>query len=99
VIPPLLNDFIALTKDTSLVAFIGLTEVVQAGRDVQSDAFNSSGLTLGAILFLVMTIPLARVVDRLIARQQERFERAGGGAAAEPAPGGAAGLGQTGGPV
>jgi polar amino acid transport system permease protein len=77
VIPPLLNDFIALMKDTSLVSFLGFVEVVQAGRDVQSDFFNSSGLTLGAIMFLVVTIPLARIVDRLIAREQAKTQRGG----------------------
>jgi polar amino acid transport system permease protein len=75
VIPPLLNDFIALMKDTSLVAVIGLIEVVQAGRDIQSETFNSSALTLGALLFLVVTIPLARVVDRLITVQQAKYQR------------------------
>jgi polar amino acid transport system permease protein len=98
VIPPLLNDFIALMKDTSLVSVLGLVEVVQAGSDVQAETFNSSALTLGALLFLVVTIPLARLVDVLIARQQRRVGRAAGGAA-EPAPAGAAGTGQTGGPV
>jgi polar amino acid transport system permease protein len=81
VIPPLLNDFIALMKDTSLVSVIGFVEVVQAGRDVQSETFNSSALTLGAVLFLLFTIPLARVVDRLIAGQQARFQRGRAGAA------------------
>ena len=77
VIPPLLNDFIALMKDTSLVSVIGLIEVVQAGRDIQAETFNSSALTLGAILFLIVTIPLARLVDRLIARQQAKTGRGG----------------------
>ncbi len=72
VIPPLLNDFIALMKDTSLVSVLGAVEVVQAGRDVQSNLFNGSGLILGAIFFLIVTIPLARMVDRLIAREQEQ---------------------------
>jgi polar amino acid transport system permease protein len=98
VIPPLLNDFIALMKDTSLVSVLGLIEVVQAGRDVQTESFNGSALVLGALLFLVVTIPLARVVDVLIARQQARYRR-GGAPTAEPAPAGAAGTGQTGGPV
>jgi polar amino acid transport system permease protein len=70
VIPPMLNDFIALTKDTSLVGVIALVEVVKAGREIQAETFNSSALTLGALMFVVVTIPLARVVDRLIARQQ-----------------------------
>jgi polar amino acid transport system permease protein len=91
VIPPLLNDFIALMKDTSLVSFLGFVEVTQAGRDVQSEFFNSSGLTLGAIMFLVVTIPLARLVDRLIAREQARTQRGGAMTVPTPAPGTAAG--------
>jgi polar amino acid transport system permease protein len=76
VIPPMLNDFIALTKDTSLVQVIGFVEVVRAGREVQAETFNSSALTLGALMFIVVTIPLARLVDRLIARQQAQTRRA-----------------------
>jgi polar amino acid transport system permease protein len=75
VIPPLLNDFIALMKDTSLVGVIALVEVVKAGREVQAESFNSSALTLGALMFVVFTVPLARVVDRLIARQQIALRR------------------------
>ena len=72
VIPPLLNDFIALMKDTSLVSVLGAAEVVYVGRQIQSDTFNGSALVLGAILFLIVTIPLARLVDALIAREQNR---------------------------
>jgi polar amino acid transport system permease protein len=88
VIPPLLNDFIALMKDTSLVSVIGALEVVQVGFDIQTETINGSGLLLGALLFLVVTIPLARLVDILIARQQGRVERGGaaGPATGLPAP-------------
>jgi polar amino acid transport system permease protein len=96
VIPPLLNDFIALMKDTSLVSVIGFVEVVQAGRDVQSETFNSSALTLGAVFFLIVTIPLARLVDRMIARQQRRYSRTGGAVPPTPTTETA---GATGGPV
>ncbi len=75
VIPPMLNDFIALMKDTSLVGVIALVEVVKAGREVQAETFNSSALTLGALLFVMVTVPLARLVDRLIARQQLAMRR------------------------
>lgn len=75
VIPPLLNDFIALMKDTSLVSVIGLVETVQAGRDVYSETFNASALTLGAVLFLLVTIPLARFVDWMINRQNLKIQR------------------------
>lgn len=75
VIPPLLNDFIALMKDTTLASFIGLAEVVDAGSDIASDTFSSSALMLGAFLFLLVTIPLARIVDFMISRQQAKFQR------------------------
>lgn len=75
VIPPLLNEFIALMKDTTLVSVIGLAEVVQAARDIQSAELNSSALMLGAVLFVLVTIPLARLVDVMIRRQQARFQR------------------------
>ena len=52
VIPPLLNDLIALMKDTSLVAFIGLVELSQAGRDIQAEIYNGSALVFGALLYL-----------------------------------------------
>ena len=91
VIPPLLNDFIALMKDTSLVSFLGATEVVQAGRDIQSENFNGTGLVMGAILFLIVTIPLARLVDYLIARQQRKVGRGGSDDDALPAETGLAG--------
>src|SRR5215213_11896252 len=88
VIPPLLNDFIALMKDTSLVSAIALNEVALVGRDIQSETFNSSALTLGAVMFLVITLPMARLVDYMIRRQQRRVGRGGGGddgEVAEPA--------------
>jgi polar amino acid transport system permease protein len=75
VIAPLLNDYIALMKDTTLVGVIALNEVALVGRDIQGKAFNSSALTLGAIMFLIVTLPLARLVDKLISREQGRFTR------------------------
>lgn len=75
VIPPLLNDFIALMKDTALVSVIGLVEVVQTGSDLYSEFFIPSGYTLGAFMFLIVTIPLARLVDWQIKKQDEKFQR------------------------
>jgi polar amino acid transport system permease protein len=90
VIPPLLNDFIALMKDTSLVSVIGALEVVQAGFDVQTAEFNGSALILGALFFLAITIPLARLVDWMIKRQQGKTQRGAdgedGGGETEQAP-------------
>lgn len=75
VIPPLLNDFIALMKDTALISVIGLVETVQVGSDLYSTFFIPSGYTLGAFFFLIVTIPLARLVDWQIKKQEEKFER------------------------
>jgi polar amino acid transport system permease protein len=77
VIPPLLNDIIALMKDTSLVLVLGFTELTQVGRDAQAETFNSSVLVGAGFLYLIATIPLARLVDWLIARQQRRISRSG----------------------
>jgi polar amino acid transport system permease protein len=81
VIPPLLNDLVALMKDTSLISIISLPEAVQVAFDIQSKTFNSSALTLAALMYLIVTIPLARLVDLLISRQQRRTQRGapGGG--------------------
>jgi polar amino acid transport system permease protein len=99
VIPPLLNDFIALMKDTSLIFAIGGSELIDFGFDVQSDTFNGSAFILAAFFYLIVTIPLARLVDYLIARQQRRTERGGDGGPdqiLEPFPGGMPGAGSAG---
>jgi len=78
VLPPLLNDFIGLQKDTALVAAIGLVEVVRTAQAYNTTHFNFSALTVAAALFILLTIPLARFTDYLIARDQRRMRAAGG---------------------
>ena len=72
VIPPLLNDFISLQKDTALVSILGGIEAVRAAQIFDSTEFNSSGYIVAALLFLVLTIPLTRFTDRLIAKDRSR---------------------------
>jgi polar amino acid transport system permease protein len=72
---PMLNELIALLKDTTLVSVIALNEVLQTATDIQTKTFNSSALTLGSLMFLVIILPLARVVDKMIARNQVRVTR------------------------
>jgi polar amino acid transport system permease protein len=72
VIPPLLNDFISLQKDTVLVSVIGGVEIARSAQIYQSTVFNESGLVLAAAFFLLLTIPMTRMTDRLIARDRER---------------------------
>jgi polar amino acid transport system permease protein len=75
VVPPLLNDFIGLQKDTALVTIIGVTEAVAQANFYASDYFNYAGLTVAAMFFVILTIPLARFTDSLI-KERERRERA-----------------------
>jgi polar amino acid transport system permease protein len=72
VIPPLLNDFISLQKDTALVSVIGAVETVRAAQIGVDTYFNESAYTMSAILFLVMTIPMTRFTDHLIAKDREK---------------------------
>jgi polar amino acid transport system permease protein len=72
VIPPLLNDFISLQKDTALVGTLGVIEANKAADIYSETVFNFSSFTVAAILFLILTIPLARFTDRLIERDRRR---------------------------
>ncbi|HEY3979070.1 MAG TPA: amino acid ABC transporter permease [Streptosporangiaceae bacterium] len=72
IIPPLLNDFISLQKDTALVGVLGAIEANQAAEIYSSTVFNFSSFTVAAILFLILTIPLARFTDHLIDRDRRR---------------------------
>jgi polar amino acid transport system permease protein len=75
VVPPLLNDFIGLQKDTVLITVIGLTEGLAQANFFQSDYANFTGLTVTAVFFIFLTIPLARFTDHII-REREKRERA-----------------------
>jgi polar amino acid transport system permease protein len=72
VVPPLLNDFIGLQKDTALVALIGPVEAFRQA-DIGANAdFNYTPYFCAAVLFVAVTIPLARFTDWLIARDRRR---------------------------
>ena len=72
IVPPLLNDFISLQKDTALVGTLGVIEANKAAGIFSETVFNFSSFTVAAILFLILTIPLARFTDRLIERDRQR---------------------------
>jgi polar amino acid transport system permease protein len=72
VVPPLLNDFIGLQKDTALVSVLGVVEVFRAAQIRQTATFNYTPFVITAIIFLLLTIPMARLVDWLVRRQQRR---------------------------
>jgi polar amino acid transport system permease protein len=72
VIPPLLNDFIGLQKDTVLVSYIGVVEIFRASQIKQAATFNFTPYIATALVFIVVTIPLARFTDWLVARDRKR---------------------------
>jgi polar amino acid transport system permease protein len=75
VVPPLLNDFIGLQKDTAIITVIGLTEAIAQAGFYSNDFFSYAGYSVAAIFFVILTIPFARFTDHLI-KQRERRERA-----------------------
>jgi polar amino acid transport system permease protein len=72
VIPPLLNDFIGLQKDTVLVSYIGVVEIFRASQIKQSATFNFTPYVATALVFVVFTIPLARFTDWMVERDRRR---------------------------
>ena len=76
VVPPLLNDFVSLQKDTALVSAVAVFDAVFAARDYTAYNFNYTPYVVVAGFFVVLTVPLARFTDWVQRRWWER-ERAG----------------------
>jgi polar amino acid transport system permease protein len=77
IIPPLLNDFLGLQKDTALVALIGVIEAFRQGQIDSSATFNFTPLLATAFFFVLITIPLSRFIDWLVARDRRRRQAGG----------------------
>jgi len=80
VIPPLLNDFIGLQKDSALVALLGTVEAFRQSQINVAATFNYTPYLATALLFVAITIPLARFTDWLIARDRRRHQAGRAGA-------------------
>jgi polar amino acid transport system permease protein len=65
VAPPLLNDFISLQKDVALVSILGPQEAFRVAQIIQGENFNYTPLIAAALLYLAVTVPLARLVERM----------------------------------
>jgi polar amino acid transport system permease protein len=72
VLPPLLNDFISLQKDVALVAILGPQEAFRVAQIAASSTFNYTPLLAAALLYLAVTIPLARLLDHMQRRSRSR---------------------------
>ncbi len=69
---PLLNDFVALQKEVALISIIGPLEAFRIGQIIAAKEFNYTPLVAAALLYLCVTVPLARVVDRMGGRGEVR---------------------------
>ena len=72
VVPPLLNDFVSLIKDTGLISVLGVVDAVRAAQIESSRTFNYTPYVVAAILFLILTVPLTRITDRVMLRSIQR---------------------------
>jgi polar amino acid transport system permease protein len=79
VIPPLLNDFISLQKDTALLSILGVIELLNAAGIDSSLNFNFTSYVVAAAFFIALTVPLARYADWVNARQRRRSQTSGAG--------------------
>jgi polar amino acid transport system permease protein len=75
VIPPLLNDFVGLQKDTAIVGVIGIAEAAQQSQSFSTTNGDFPSYLVAAIFFILITIPLARFTDHLVGKREQR-ERA-----------------------
>jgi polar amino acid transport system permease protein len=72
VIPPLLNDFIGLQKDTVLVSLIGLVEAFRTAGIYSAATFNFTPYVALAVVYVAITVPMTRFVDALVAKDRKR---------------------------
>jgi polar amino acid transport system permease protein len=77
VLPPLLNDFVSLQKDSGLISILGVVDAIRAAQISTADDFNYTPYLVAGFLFVCLTIPLTRLTD-WVARRQGWYGRGGG---------------------
>jgi len=76
VLPPLVNDFASLQKDTALIAVLGVAEAFQRAQIEQLREFNYTPLVVAAVGYILLTVPFARLTDHLALRLARRDQGA-----------------------
>jgi len=79
VIPPLLNDFISLQKDTALLSLLGVVELMNEATIYASFNFNFTPYVVASLFFILLTVPMTRYADWIAARQRRRSQTSGAG--------------------
>jgi polar amino acid transport system permease protein len=77
VVPPLMNYFIGLQKDTAFIGIIGVADGFRRAQIYAGTKFNLTSFTALALLYIAVTFPMTRFTDRLLKRDQDRM-RVGG---------------------
>jgi len=76
VVPPLLNDFVAMQKDVGLISLLGAVDAVRAAQIAALENFTFTPYVVAALLFVLLSVPTARLADWLSLRATRR-EQAG----------------------
>jgi len=71
VAPPLLNDFISLQKDVALISILGPLEAFRVAQIEASSNFTYTPLVAAALLYLCVTVPLARLLSHWERRRRQ----------------------------
>lgn len=77
VMPALMNDLVSLQKDSGLIAVLGVVDAIRAAQISSSIDFNYTPYVVAGLLFVCLTVPMARFTDHL-ARRQQAPARSGG---------------------
>jgi polar amino acid transport system permease protein len=72
VIPPLMNDLVSLQKDVALVSIIGPIEALRRANILVARSFNFTPLVAAAVYFLIVSLPLTYLTDRLLDRERRK---------------------------
>ena len=76
VLPPLMNDLVSLQKDSGLIAVVGVVDAIRAAQIETAEDFNYTPYVVAGVLFICLTVPMARLTDWFARRQG--FHGAGG---------------------
>ena len=72
VVPPLMNDFVALQKDVGLISVLGAVDAVRGAQIEVAHFANFTPYILAGLFFVLMAIPTVRLTDWLSARMAKR---------------------------
>jgi polar amino acid transport system permease protein len=75
VLPPLLNDFVALQKDVGLISVLGAVDAIRAAQIASANRFNFTPYVVAGLLFVLLAIPTGRIADAVAARAARRESR------------------------